>query len=100
MDKLLDQAVNELLALPGASADGTDWQNDYALTSRQANLELLKYRHLIRLAVASAINFDFEADVAQARRSGASWHQIAEATGIARQSAHERWRNVAGDTEA
>lgn len=46
---------------------------------------------LLSLYLQSAAGLDVTIEVAMQRRFGATWHQIGAATGMTRQSAHERW---------
>jgi hypothetical protein len=52
--------------------------------------------HALRLAAEAAAEADRALDqaVKEARQVGASWAQIGRATGMARQSAHQRWSHL------
>lgn len=50
--------------------------------------------HLVKLQICRELGLDPIGDVLNARRFGASWQAIADACGITRQAAHDRWADL------
>lgn len=75
---------------PGALADYTVSYSAADYLARTDPLTMLRLNRATRVAL---MVYD-EACVAAARRGGATWADVAEATGMARQNAQRKWSHV------
>lgn len=91
-------------SVAGAAA-GTrrvEWDRANRSTMRAAGEEWATHVHevlptlrvLVAMAGVRAAEAALTAAVVDARKAGASWAGVADATGATRQSAHERWRDI------
>lgn len=90
----LGNLADELLSRPEFGTD--EWlEATKALTRNKQAAELwTREWHLAKIMISREARIDPTGDVLNAKHYGATWENIAEAYGITRQRAHERWAKV------
>lgn len=68
-----------------------EWLAEHAQRETPAGHARLAEWHLVKMQISRLAGASQTGDVLGARRHGASWQAIADACGITRQAAHDRW---------
>ena len=93
---LLGKIADRMLGRPGPTDEGylAQVQAKGEMTPQQRAAWELDW-HLVKLKLERRLGLDHTGNVINARRLGASWQTLADACGISRQAAHDRWAAVA-----
>lgn len=88
---LLGQLADRVLGRPEHVSD--EWLAQARRERDDPELKRARARewHLTKMAIERALGLDHTGNAINARRNGASWQSIADACGITRQAAHDRW---------
>lgn len=94
-DYVIGTLANRILGRPEVSEDGYLERARAEQALPQAERDQLSAAwHLVKLQICRELGLDPIGDVVNARRFGASWQAIADACGITRQAAHDRWAKL------
>jgi hypothetical protein len=90
----LGNLADELLGRPAFGSE--DWLDIHKALNRDktAESEWRREWHLTKITISREAKIDPTGDVLNARYHGATWENIADACGITRQRAHERWAKL------
>lgn len=98
----LDEAIGHVLGdladeILGRPAIGSpEWREEWETRETEAGRERLREWHLLKIQICRAAGVRETGDALNARRQGATWQQVADACGITRQAAYDRWAKFEG----
>lgn len=96
--ELLGRIADRMLGRPGPADEGylEHLQAQGKMTPEQRAAAELEW-HLLKMRIARRLGLDQTGETINARRLGASWQVIADACGISRQAAHDRWAAICAE---
>lgn len=90
----LGDLADEILGRPAIGSP--EWRQEWETRETEAGRERLREWHLLKIRICRAADVSPTGDVLNARKQGATWQQIADACGMTRQAAHDRWAKYEG----
>lgn len=94
--------ADKLLDLPEAGTP--EWVEQYQQRDTPEGQARLREWHLVKMRICREADVDQTGDALNAKKAGATWQDIADACGITRQAAYDRWakhlRAVSADRDA
>jgi hypothetical protein len=93
----LGTLADELLGRPAYGTD--EWLKiaDALTRDKQAADQWTRDWHLAKIEISREAGIDPTGNVINAKRYGATWQAIADACGVSRQRAHDRWARLYND---
>lgn len=85
----LGHQADQLLGRPAFGTD--EWLAERRRRNTPEGIARIRDWHLLKLRIARAAGVDQTGNAIGAHKHGASWATIAEACGITRQAAYDRW---------